>query len=232
MKESHYDTAKLLKQFDKHFEKVRSRLASHHGEAEADRIAVLARREFEALAPRIPYIGGRANVFTPVMVINGWIIALYRAMKSRGFDVEDVVRVSYEASDDFFRSFPRLVDRLAHRLATSRFAVRHLERQARRSQDRRYPEDFVYTCTARRRGSELELELEFSECAVQKYYDAEAVEELKPYCNFFDPIYSRYFALGVLADHTLGLGCSTCKLNFNNRRETRLPPNIEKLLAK
>jgi hypothetical protein len=67
---------------------------------------------------------------------------------------------------------------------------------------------------------------------VQKYYEAEGVEELKPYCNFFDPIYSRYFGMGVRADHTLGLGCRTCKLNYNNRRETELPPNIRELVTK
>jgi hypothetical protein len=232
MDDKTYDTAKLLKQFDKHFGKVRSTLTARYGAAEADLIVARTRCEFEALAPRIPYIGGRANTFTPVMVINGWIVALYRAMKARGYDVEDVVKIAYEASDGFFRSLPPIVDRLVHWVASSRYAVRHLERQAQRSQERRYPEDFVYTCTARRRGPELELELEFTECAVQKYYEAEGVEELKPYCNFFDPIYSRYFGMGVRAEHTLGLGCSTCKLNFNNRRETRLPPNIERLVAK
>jgi L-2-amino-thiazoline-4-carboxylic acid hydrolase len=176
------------------------------------------------LLPRIPYIGGKENMFTPVMVINGWIIALYRAMKSRGRTVEEVVRISYEASDDFFRSFPPFIDKLIGKLATTGYVVNHIRQQAERSQERRYPEDFVYTCRFSRRDEELELE--FTECPVQKYYEAEGVEELKPYCNFFDPIYSKYFVLGVRAEETLGLGCRTCKLNYNTHRETVLPSNI------
>lgn len=230
MTEKTYDARKLLKQFDKYFARVTTRLEQGFGREEADTITTRAREEFVALMPRIPYIGGRHNVFTPVMIINGWIVATYRAMTERGYAVEDVVRIAYEASDDFFAAFPPLLDRAIGAVATTRPVIRHLEKQAAKSQERRYPEDFVYTCHVSKRDGEVELELEFVECAVQKYYEAERVLELKPFCNFFDPIYSKYFGLGVTAEHTLGLGCETCKLNYNNRRETVLPANIQAVL--
>lgn len=223
-------TAKLLKQFDKYFSRTRGPLVARYGSDEADAIQQQARVEFVALAPRLPDIGGEANMFSLVLTINGWIVALHRAMKARGHSVEEVVQISYEASDAFFAAFPRWLDRLIHRGATSRLAVGYIQRQARRSQERRYPEDFVYTCSVTRGRGELELELEFTECAVQKYYEAEGVEELKPYCNFFDPIYSRYFGMGVRAENTLGRGCDTCRLNYNNRRPTELPSNIAALV--
>lgn len=225
-----YDRDALITQFDKYFPRVRTRLAEAYGAAEARDIAAGTREAFEELVGRLPYIGGRRNVFTPVMVINGWIVALHRAMTARGHTVEEVVAIAYRASDDYFASFPSLVDRLLGAVATTRPVTHHLRSQARRSQERRYPADFVYTCTTTRRGGEVELELEFLECAVQKYYDAEGVPELKPFCNFFDPIYSRHFGLGVQADHTLGLGCDTCRLNYNNRRQTVLPANIQAVL--
>lgn len=232
MKHQAYDPQKLLKGFDKYFKRVEKQLVHDYGDVEAREITALTRKEYESLLPNIPYIGGRSNIFTPVMIINGWIIALYRVMKSRGGTVEDVIRISYEASDDFFDSFPGFVSYMVGKMATQQFVINFIQKQAEQSQERKYPEDFVYTCQVQKTNGETELELEFSECAVQKYYDAEGVAELKPYCNFFDPIYSKHFGMGVRAEETLGLGCSTCKLNYNNRRETILPSNIQVVVEK
>lgn len=229
-KTAKYDARKLLRQFDKYYTRVTVRLEQRYGREEAHEITARAREEFRELIPRIPYIGGNDNVFTPVMIINGWIVATHRVMARRGYAAEDVVRIAYEASDDYFRAFPPIVDKAIKVLATTRPVLGHLRKQAARSQERRYPEDFVYTCSVHKRKGEVELQLEFVECAVQKYYDAEGVPELKPFCNFFDPIYSRYFGLGVAAEHTIGLGCDTCKLNYNNRRQTILPSNIQAIV--
>ena len=68
------------------------------------------------------------------------------------------------------------------------------------------------------------MSLVFDECAVNKFYDAQGVEELKPYCNFFDVTYSRLMGMGVDATQTIGLGCEKCTLCYKHGRETVVPP--------
>ncbi|NPC93888.1 hypothetical protein HOO54_17115 [Bacillus sp. WMMC1349] len=232
MKKATYDKAKLMKSFDKYFNLAEQRLQNKYGKTEARNITAQVRNEFETLIPRIPYIGGRKNMFTPVMIINGWIIALYRVIKAKGGTVEDVIQISHEASDDFFKSLSPWVAKIIGQLVFTKLSIHYMQKQAKRSQKKIYTEDFVYTCSINQKAHETEVELEFTECAVQKYYEAEGAEELKPYCNFFDPIYSKRFGMGVQAEHTFGLGCETCKLNYNNRRETKTPANLVDIIKR
>jgi hypothetical protein len=197
------------------------------GASVADAALADARRELDLLLPCVPYIGGWRNAFTPVMVINAWMFALYRAMKSRGKSAEDVVRVCAEVSDEYLRSLPGFVLRAIGRLAFFPPVRRFFEKQARRSQERRYPGDFVYEA---RVSADGELSLVFEECAVNKFYDAEGARDLKPYCNFFDVTYSRLMNMGVDARETIGLGCEKCSLRYKHGRETVVPESLRGIL--
>ncbi len=77
------------------------------------------------------------------------------------------------------------------------------------------------------RGDGGEVSLVFDECAVNKWYDAQDVPELKPYCNFFDVTYSRLMGMGIDASETIGQGCDQCALRFKHKRETVIPKNLD-----
>lgn len=218
---------RLLRGFDRAARRLRPKLERRYDAAFAEEVLAGARRELDLIIPRIPYIGGSKNAFTPVMIVNGWMLALHRAMKARGKSAEDVVRVCAEVSDEFFRSLPGFLLRLIGRLAFLPPVRRFFEKQARRSQERRYPGDFVYEV---RVSDDGELSLVFEECAVNKFYDAEDVPELKPYCNFFDVTYSRLMNMGVDARETIGLGCEKCSLRYKHGRETIIPDRLRDVL--
>ena len=57
------------------------------------------RAEYERVRPQVPDIGGAGNVFQPVMTVNGWVVALHRAMSARGKQAEDAIRVCREVFD-------------------------------------------------------------------------------------------------------------------------------------
>jgi hypothetical protein len=215
---------RLLSLFDRLGRRMNARLAERTGTAEAHAIVDDARCELESILPELPFIGGNRNVFTWVVVVNGYIIALERAMKRRGFEPREAVAVCVEVTDELLRKIPAGVLRLAGRLAFSSPSRRFFRAQAARSQERRYPDDFVYTV---RESGDGEMSLVFEECAVNKLYDAMAVEELKPYCNFFDVTYSRLMGMGVDARETIGLGCETCELRYKHGRATPMPPTLE-----
>ena len=76
------------------------------------------------------------------------------------------------------------------------------------------------------------MSLIFSECAVNKLYEAQGVEELKPYCNFFDVTYSRLMDMGCDATETIGQGCDKCALRYQHGRETEIPAPLEGVLPR
>jgi len=218
----------LMRGFDWISKRMGRRLEFHYGADFADETISATREEFQRIIPQLPYIGGIRNVFTPVIVVNGWMVALHRAMRLRGKSTEDVVHICCEVSDDFFAAVPSRLLRFIGRLAFTPISRWFFKRQAARSQDRRYDEDFVYEVKAN--GSDYDLALVFSECAVNKFYDAQGEEELKPYCNFFDVTYSRFMGMGVNANDSIGAGCKYCNMRFNRDVPTTIPEPLKTLL--
>jgi len=219
----------LLRQFDRVAKRAEKSLKRHHGEDFAEPVLDETRREYEKLIPQLPYVGGRANFVTSVIVINGWFIPFYRAMKSRGMAVEDVIRTACEVSDSYFAPVPGPILKIAGRLAFGRVFRMVLKQQAARSQKKRFPRDWVFEVVAGN-GREFDLALVMTECAVHKMYAQFEVQELAPYCNLFDLTYSRYMGMGLDATRTIGLGCETCTLAYKKGGETLIPETLDGLM--
>jgi hypothetical protein len=207
---------------------VRPVLAREHGEERVDPILADARLEYERVLPEVPDIGGRRNVFQGVMTVNGWIAAFHRAMAAHGFSAADSIRIGQQVLDGWLQRLPRFVLRAIGRILLSAPSRRYFERQALRSQDRRYAEDFVWKLEY---GAAGEVSFVFDECAVNKWYDAQGLTALKPYCNFVDVTYSRLMGMGIDAHETIGTGCEKCALRVQHGRETVVPKNLKGIIA-
>lgn len=207
---------------------ARTVLVSELGPEAAGAIVADARREYGRVRPEVPDIGGSRNVFQPVMTVNGWIAALHRAMRSRGSSARDTIRVFQQVFDGWLQKVPGFVLRAIGWLMMSAPVRWYFARQARRSQERRYAEDFVWRLE---QGPGGEVSFVFDECAVNKWYDAQDLRDLKPFCNVADVTYSRLMGLGVDASETIGLGCRQCALRFKRGRETAIPPNLDGIVA-
>ncbi len=214
--------------FERFLRGARPALVAEYGDRQADEVLDAARRAYLELRPSVPDIGGARNVFQPVMTVNGWIVALHRAMRARGHGADASVKISQAVFDGWLQSLPGAVLRTIGRLLLSSPSRWYLEQQARRSQKRQYSEDFVWRVE---RGTDGEVSLVFDECAVNKWYDEQDVPELKPYCNFFDVTYSRLMGMGVDASETIGLGCERCALRFKQGRSTAIPPTLDGIVS-
>lgn len=213
--------------FEQFLRRVRPLIEERWGAELAERVTREARDRYPGVASGLPDIGGRRNIFTPVITVNGWLIALHEGMKRNGRSAEDTIAVAFAVTDGMLRSLPvRLLKRIG-RLAFASPARRLFRRQAERSQEKRYAADFVYQIEETAEG---ELSFVFSECAVNKLYDAKGLTDLKPYCNFFDVTYSRLMDMGVDAHETIGLGCDHCALRFKHGRETEVPAALRPII--
>ena len=126
-----------LRAFDRFARRAKPKLSARYGAEFADGVLAEARVELDTLIPELPYIGGLRNAFTPVVVVNGWAIALHRAMKARGKVAAETVRICAEVSDEFVASVPGVLLKTFGRLAFSPFVRRYFKKQAARSQERR-----------------------------------------------------------------------------------------------
>ncbi len=213
--------------FELFLRSARPVLARHHGQTVADELIDDTRKEYERVVPEVPNIGGAGNVFQPVMMANGWIVALHRAMSARGKSAADSIRVFQEVFDGWLQKLPPFILKATGRLLASAPLRRYFESQARRSQQRCYADDFVWRVEP---GTSGEISFIFEECAVNKWYERQRVPELKAYCNVADVTYSRLMGMGVDASETIGIGCDPCALRFQVGRETVIPPNLEAII--
>lgn len=222
---------KILKSYGKLTNKAESILLESYDKDTVSRIIKTSEKEYENIIPRLPFIGGKDNVMTPIIEFNGWIVSIYKAMKKEDIDTRVVAYVSREVFHSIFNKVPRSLGILIGKIPFTRMGIKFFKKQAAKSQKRIYPEDFVYTVDViKKEGKEVEVEFEFQECAVHKFYEAEDAFPLKSFCNFGDPIYSDRFEMGVNADHTFAQGCQRCKLNYNNKRKTYTPSNVQQMI--
>lgn len=213
--------------FESFLRRVHPVLERQYGRELADAVVADTRVEYARLVPEVPDIGGSANVFGVVMNLNHWIVAFHFAMKKQGKSAADSVRACHVVSDELFRSVPAPLLRFFGWFLLTPPVRRYFASQAERSQKAEYPEDFVWRFE---QSADGEYSFVFDECAVNKWYDKLGVDELKPYCNFFDVTYSRLMNMGIDAHETIGQGCHQCALRFKHKRETVIPKNLQGII--
>jgi hypothetical protein len=120
---------RLLTIFDFTFRLIRKKLAVHYGEHYAESVVVESRQNFLAIIPQMPYVGGMKNYYTPIIVVNGFIVAMFRAMSETGKTAEEVMRIWAEVADDLFRKIPGPLARLGGRMLLSERTMRAFEKQ-------------------------------------------------------------------------------------------------------
>jgi hypothetical protein len=90
---------KLLRWFDRAARHYRPVLAARLADESPDEIVRETRREFERLLPAIPYIGGRKNSLTRILIGCTMSLALYRILKGRGVSVKEIGHIVVEIEE-------------------------------------------------------------------------------------------------------------------------------------
>ena len=207
-----------LKDFDRTAKHIRRVLVSHYGDDLAHPFLEETRREYEALIPDLPYIGGRKNRLTKSLVGSAWCLALYRALKEHGKTAEETGRVVYETVRAQLSAYPAFLLRLVGSLRFSKFAVARLRKQAEQSQRREYAGNWVYTVIDGD-GKEFDYGMYFTECGICKFFHARGADELTPFLCLLDFPMSRAFGTGLVRTMTIAEGHDTCDFRFKKGRE-------------
>jgi hypothetical protein len=196
---------------------IRGVAVARYGEQLAETVAVEARREYESLIPQIPYIGGRRNPLTWIMISAGMFLALYRAMKAQGKEVEEIGTFVYAGVEKAYGLLPRFA---LHRYGGLSF-TEHRQRRARElaleSQERRYAGDWVYS-VVQGDGESFDYGLDFVECGICKFFHAQRADEFARYMCRLDFIMSERMGMGLVRTTTIAEGGEKCDFRYKRER--------------
>jgi len=219
--DSYYTSRKrlLVVEFDLAARVARKVVAAHYGDRFTDAIAVEARQEYESLTPQLPYIGGRENPLTQIMVAAGMFLALYKPLKAHGKAVEEIGALVYEAVERAYDLFPRHSEwpryllRLHGRLSFTKHSLRKARVMALESQKRRHAGDWVYSFVEGD-GEEFDYGLDFEECGMCKFFQAQGAAEFAPYMCRLDFIASDRLGWGLVRTGTIAEGAEKCDFRY------------------
>ena len=223
----YYTTRKpeLLKAFDEESQCWRPVIAIRYGEDLAHTLIERSREDFEALLPHIPYIGGDENHLTGSLVESACYLAFYKAMKKCGSTAEETGKVLYDAALARIDDSPIAIP--PSEMLTTEQLMERRRRRAERSQERRYPEDYVYEFVVGD-GEEFDYGYDFLECAAQKLYRAQGADEFTPFYCFLDYPKST---MGLSRTMTLAEGHAKCNHRFKEGRKAEFgwpPPFLKR----
>jgi hypothetical protein len=101
--------------------------------------------------------------------------------------------------------------------------VSRLKEAAEKTQERRYPGDWVATFVEGD-GEQFDYGLDVVECGICKFYRTQNAEELTPYMCLSDYILSDAFARGLVRYKTLAEGDDVCDFRFKKGRGSFVNP--------
>ena len=220
----------LLSEFDRDSERWRPFLLTLVGDPLASALVRESRAAYEVLIPQIPYIGGESNHLTSSLIESVRCLALYQAMRVHGITAAETGKVLYDAvlvrSGELRAPIPP-----AGILTREQMMQRRKER-AEQSQERRYPDDYVYRFVPGD-GQEFGYGYEFLECATQKFYRAQGAAGFAPFFCFLDFPQSQLLGLGLSRTMTLAEGYDRCNHRFKGGRKSELvwPPPFLKAIV-
>jgi len=211
---------KLLRDFDRMVRRVRDVFVSPYGEEQTDALIGETRREYQALIPQLPYIGGK-EPYTQFIIGAAWSLAMYRVLKARGETIEAIGRLIFEVDRAFLKTYPRFMRRLFGHMTFSRRYIRRLRKRAAESHERRYPSDYVYTFVEGD-GETFDFGVDYLECATCKFLQQQGASELAPYLCASDLVYSDMLDWGLVRTQTLSEGAEKCDFRFKKGGPTRV----------
>ncbi len=223
--------SQLLRAFDKSLARVKPALFSWLGEQQAAQLMRESRQEYEALIPRIPFIGSKNPLLVFLWPTTRYL-ALYRALQRQGLTLEDAGRLSYMIGIKEARAIPSIARLFMGYLWFSPYFRKRIKNRGIETQQRRYPGNFVLAYVEGD-GREFDYGVDYSECAVCKLLQAEGAFELAPYVCALDKPVSELLGWGLTRTMTLAEGFHKCDFRFKKGGETRvaLPQSLQALVG-
>ena len=203
-----------MRRFERFLKRNTDYLTERFGAAEAEDMRVEMLSEYRELLPQVPDIGGRRNPLTPTLAGSAQAVALYRIVLRHGGEAQDAGEVLHRYLQTMVGRVPRP---LRFRLLGHHRAK--VEKMARRSQQRRYPDDWVGQVVDGT-GQPFDFGIDWTECGVDKFLRAQGAAEFTPYICALDYLTAEAAGERLTRTKTLSWGCDRCDFRFTHPGNT------------
>jgi hypothetical protein len=149
-------------------------------------------------------------------------LAAHRVVVAHGGTVEDTGELLHRMVRSDMERAPRVLRHGMGRVRFSRPFQRRLARAARRSQARRYPEDWVFE-RIEGDGKTFDFGIDMVECGIVKFFHAQGADELTPYLCDLDYVMVEALGYGLHRTKTLAWGCDRCDFRVSKDGVTSAP---------
>jgi hypothetical protein len=214
----------MLRDFDKVIAKVKHVFVEHYGQESSEQLIRVARLEYEALIPELPYIGGK-QPFTQFLITAAWFLAMYRTLQKQSMSTQEAGSLVYELTESFMGVYPQFVLRFLGFMSFSQGYLRKLHQRAIESQERKYTGDFVYVFV-KGDGKTFDYGVDYLECGTCKFLQAQGAPELAPYLCATDYLLSEAYNWGLQRTMTLAEGFERCDFRFKKGGKTRIASSV------
>jgi hypothetical protein len=220
----------FIKRFDKLLASVQPSIFSWLGDEQATRLMLEARQEYEAIIPRIPFIGNN-NLSLLFFLPTTRYLAVYRAFQRQGGTVEDTGRLVFMMGIAEAKAIPSMIRQLMGYLWFSPMLTKRIRKREISSQQRAYPGDFVLNYVEGN-GRDFDYGVDYIECANCKFLQTENAFELAPYVCATDKPTSELMGWGLARTMTIAEGSSKCDFRFKKGGNTRVavPQSLQALV--
>jgi hypothetical protein len=222
MKENNYISRKrqLLKSFDRTMTRGKRVLICHYGVERATAWINEARHEYEALIPRIPFIG-RRSPFLVFLLMASRYLAVYRVLQRNELTIEEAGQIIYKMNESEWNVVPRLLCRIISYLWFSELFKNRLRKRAKESQENKYPGGYVLTFIEGD-GQSFDYGIDYTECAACKFFNRQGAPELALVMCSFDKSASEILGWGLTRTMTIANGDRKCDFRFKKGGKTNI----------
>lgn len=181
--------------------------------AVSKRIITDAQARYAKLLPELPYIGGFENYLTENLYLGAVGLTLYQAMTAEKLEIDKAGEILYRAVEGLMATIPAEQMEEARKMYAGTEIQTMFEADARRSQQREYPDDWVYEFIPGKKGS-FNFGVDYLECGICKLFNQLDAAEFTPYLCLLDFPQSEVMGTGLQRTTTLAQGDACCDFRY------------------
>jgi len=229
--------AKLMTQLEKLIHISKDLLLKQFNESQMEEIFDKIRNDYENLIPEIPYIGGKRNPFTSMLVDCVSLLAFYRTLENEGMSYSEIGEFNYGFWENINMRRVRKLEKTGQDPIDQYFNDVYLtfsKNLAKTSQLRKYPEDWVMEYLEGD-GKTFDYGFKFTECGIHKVFKRLGAEKYVPFLCLTDFAQANVYGFGFTRTQTLGNGDPICDHKFLKHGTTPRawpPDNIQEFKMK
>jgi len=208
--------AKLKAQFEKSLHISEELLLKRFNELELERIFNEMRDEYEKLIPKIPYIEGRKNPFTSMLVDSVSMLAFYRILEKNGLTYREIGEINYELTEKINKIRVHKLEKVGQNPVDQLFNDTYInfnKSLAKTLHQKKYSDDFVMEFVEGD-GKTFDYGYKFTECGIYKVFKKLGAEKYVPILCLGDFAQANVYGFGFTRTQTIGNGDPICDHRF------------------